>query len=56
MIVVREGIINAFKNGVFPYIDGFQVEKKSDEDRDEEIDIKIMPKLESEESAAERRN
>ena len=23
LIVVREGIINAFKNGVFPYINGF---------------------------------
>ena len=28
LIVIREGIINTFRNGVFPYIDGFQVEKK----------------------------
>ena len=34
----------------------FRQKKKTDEERDEEIDTKIMPKLESEESAAERRN
>ena len=53
-------IINAFKKGVLPYIDGFQVEKETDEDTDEEtdeeLDTTIMPELESEESAAERRN
>ena len=45
---------------MFPYIDGFQVEKETDEDTDEEtdeeMDTTIMPELESEESAAERRN
>ena len=60
MIVIREEIINAFKKGIFPYIDGFQVEKETDEDTDEdtdeEIDTTIMPELESEESAVERRN
>ena len=34
----------------------FRQKKKTDEERDEEIDTKIMPKLESEESAAESRN
>ena len=29
---IREEIIIAFNKGVFPYIDGFQVEKESDED------------------------
>ena len=45
------------KKGIFPYVDGFQVEKETDkEERDEEMDTTIIPKLESEESAAERRN
>ena len=60
MFFIREEIINAFKKGIFPYIDGFQVEKETDEDTDEdtdeEMDTTIMPELESEESAAERRN
>ena len=53
---IRKKIINAFKEGIFPYIDGFQAEKKTDEDTDEEMDTTIMPELEGEESAAERRN
>ena len=68
MIVIREEIINAFKKGIFPYIDGFQVEKETDEETDEEtveetdeetdeeMDTTIMTELESEKSAAERRN
>ena len=67
LFFIREEIINAFKKDIFPYIDGFQgfqVEKETDEDRDEdrdedtdeEMDTAIMPELESEESAAERRN
>ena len=58
LIYIREEIINAFKKGIFPYIDGFQVEKETDEETDEELGIivVIMPELESEESAAERRN
>ena len=60
LFFIREEIINAFKKGIFPYIDGFQVEKETDEDTDEdtdeEIDTTIMPELESEESAVERRN
>ena len=36
MFVVREEIINVFKKGVFPYLDGFYVEKESDEETDEE--------------------
>ena len=60
LIVIREGVINTFKKGAFPYRDGFQVEKETDEDTDEdtdeEIDTTIMPELESEDSAAERSN
>ena len=64
MFFIKEEIINAFKKGIFPYTDGFQVEreideeteKETDEDTDEEIDTTIMPELESEESAVERRN
>ena len=53
----RDDIINAFKKGIFPYIDGFQVkEEETDKDTDEEIETTIMPELENEESAAERRN
>ena len=53
---IKNEIINAFNKGIFPYIDGFQVEKETGEDTDEEIDTTIMPELESEESAAEKRN
>ena len=57
LFFVRKDIINAFKKGIFPYIDGFQVkEEEIDEDTDEEIETTIMPELENEESAAERRN
>ena len=63
MFFTRKKIIRAFKKGIFPYVDGFQVEKESDEESDEkstleneEIDSTDMPDLKSEESAAERRN
>ena len=68
MFSIRENIIRAFKKGIFPYIDDFQVEIETDEETqeetdeetdketDEEMDTTIMPELESEESAAERRN
>ena len=56
---IREEIIRAFKKGVFPYIDGFQVEKESDEKStlgNENIDATDMSDVEGEESAVERRN
>ena len=53
---IKNEIINAFNKGIFLYIDGFQVEKETDEDTDEKMDTTIMPELESEESAAEKRN
>ena len=61
---IREEFIRTFKKSIFPYIDGFQVEKKSDEKSDEELDEDTleavsntdMPDLESEESATQRRN
>ena len=63
MFVAREETINAFKKGIFPYIDWFQVEKGTDEEtveesrlENEEIDTTNMSELESEESAVERRN
>ena len=53
LFFIREEIINAFKKDIFPYIDGFQVKKETDEDTnedtDEEMDTTIMPELESEE-------
>ena len=64
MYTIKNEIINAFKKGAFPYIDGFHVEKDTDEDTDEdtdqvtdeEIDTTDMSELESEESAVKRRN
>ena len=53
LISMREEIINAFKKGIFPYIDGVHVEKGTDEEKDEkstseneEIEKKDMPELE----------
>ena len=51
---IKKEIINAFNKGIFSYTDGFHAKKE--EDTDEEMDTTIMPELESEESAAERRN
>ena len=57
---IREEIINAFKKGIFPYIDGFQVEKDADEEKDgetdEQPDTTDMSELESEESSKQKRN
>ena len=44
---IREEIIRAFKRAIFPYTDGFKVEKESDE----KIDTTDIPDLESAESA-----
>ena len=52
MLFIRKEIITAFKKCIFPYIDEFQVKK----DTDEKIDTTNMPKLESEESAKQRKN
>ena len=62
LFFIRENIIRGFKRGIFPYIDGFKMEKESDEesakksDENDEIDTTDMPDLETEESAAVRRN
>ena len=55
MFFARENIIRAFKRGIFPYIDGFNVGKESDEESDEndEIDTTNMTDLEGEESTTE---
>ena len=36
LFFIREEIIRTFKRGIFPYIDGFKVQKESDEELDEE--------------------
>ena len=56
MYFTREEIVNAFSEGIFPYTDGFQVEKETDEETDEQPDTTYMPELESEEFAEQRRN
>ena len=56
MFFTREEIISGFKKGIFLYVDGFQVEKETDEEsalENEEIDTTEMPDLENEESAAQ---
>ena len=49
MFFIKGEIIITFKKDIFPYIDGFQVEKgtdeDTDEDTDEEMDTTIMPEL-----------
>ena len=52
MFFIREQGIRAFKRGIFLCIDGFKVEKESDEESDEngDIDTADIPDLESEES------
>ena len=38
MFFIREEIIRAFKRDIFLYVDGFKVEKQTDEESDEELD------------------
>ena len=54
MLFIRGDINRAFKRGIFPYIDGFKVEKESDEN--DEIDTTDIPDLESEEPSVQREN
>ena len=54
MLFIRGDINRAFKRGIFPYIDGFKVEKEPDEN--DEIDTTDIPDLESEESTVQRKN
>ena len=53
---IREEIIRAFKKGIFLQVDGFKVEKESDEESDEkeDIDTTDIPDLEREESIGEK--
>ena len=49
LLSTREEIINAFKKGIFLYIDEFQVEKESDKEstlENEEFDTTNMSELE----------
>ena len=34
----KQEVINAFKTGIFPYIDGSQTKKESEEESDEKLD------------------
>ena len=52
---MREEIITAFKKGIFPYVDGFQVEKETDEETDNESMFE-NEEIESEESTAQKKN
>ena len=59
LFLIGKKIINAFSEGIFPYIHGFQVGKKLDEEstlKNEETDTTDMSELESEESTEQRRN
>ena len=59
---IREDIIRAFKRVIFPYIDGFKVQKESDKESDgesdenDEIDTTDMADLESEYSTVLQKN
>ena len=53
MLFIRGDIIRAFKRGIFPYIDGFKVEKESD--KNDEIDTADITHLESEGSTVQRK-
>ena len=35
MLNNRQEVINAFKTGIFPYIDGFQIKEESEEESEE---------------------
>ena len=46
IVFYQRKIIEAFEKGIFPYIDGFQMEKESDEEstlENENIDTTDMP-------------
>ena len=34
----RQEVIDAFKTGIFPYIDGFQIKEESEEELEEELE------------------
>ena len=62
LLSIRKEIISAFKKGIFLYIDGFQVEKETDQETDEEstleneeIDTTNMAELESEKSTTPKK-
>ena len=56
LFFTRESIINAFREGIFPYKDGFQIDEKSDEESTLENEEIGMSSLETEKSAAKKRN
>ena len=48
MLFLKEEIINAFQKGIFPYVDGFQIEKGTDKEADEEKDEETDEKTDEE--------
>ena len=46
MLSNRQEVIDAFKTGIFPYIDGFQIKKESEEEPQEKKSEKIKDDFE----------
>ena len=46
MLNNRQDVIDAFKTGIFPYIDGFQIKKESEEEPQEKKSEKIKDDFE----------
>ena len=44
MLNNRQEVIDAFKTGIFPYIDGFQIKEESHEELEEESEEKKLEK------------
>ena len=44
----RQEVINAFKTGIFPYIDGFQIKEESEEESEELKENKFFKHIETE--------
>ena len=38
LLNTRQEVIDAFKTGIFPYIDGFQIKEESEEELEEELE------------------
>ena len=45
MLNNRQEVINAFKTGIFPYIDRFQIKEESEEELEDESDEKKLGKI-----------
>ena len=45
LLINRQEVIDAFKTGIFLYIDGFQIKKESEEELEEESEEKKLEKI-----------